>query len=259
MKHFAVIGDVHGESKLLQELLDLIYDEYGRDIGIYQLGDLVDRGPNVKETIQICIDNNIHSQMGNHEQWIEDLFVYERISPGIFNAAMSPFSTFKSYGVNLNVTGISSKNTKAELIFKEFQDNMPEPHRQFFLDLPYYRVVKAGGEKYYLIHAGINEVSYQDFARFHPNKSEEEVLEQIELNAGHVLLWPTPAYSPNGLHDFSDGIQVFGHKPFTEVKFGSNYIGVDTGCGFPDGRLSAVILPDRKVLSVPKKKESILI
>lgn len=65
MKRIAVISDVHACHEEFQELVNALkwmsLDE------IWTVGDLVDRGPSNSKTIDICIDNNIKSVMGNHE------------------------------------------------------------------------------------------------------------------------------------------------------------------------------------------------
>lgn len=66
-KKIAVIGDVHGCYDELDELLDRIDWSSHKYITILT-GDLVDRGPKIKETLQFAIDTpNLYSLMSNHE------------------------------------------------------------------------------------------------------------------------------------------------------------------------------------------------
>lgn len=72
-----LIGDLHGHADALQQLLDQL--GYARQNGIYRhperqaifLGDFIDRGPNIRETLEIVrpmIDSGAaQAVMGNHE------------------------------------------------------------------------------------------------------------------------------------------------------------------------------------------------
>ena len=75
---FDIIGDIHGHSKELEILLVKL--GYKRNGGIYShpegrkcifLGDYIDRGPNIRETLHIvkdmCDAGNAFAIMGNHE------------------------------------------------------------------------------------------------------------------------------------------------------------------------------------------------
>lgn len=66
------IGDVHGCADEFYELVDKIYSQNPNAI-IYQLGDLIDRGPHLLDVFRICKDFNIRTLMGNHEYnfWLE--------------------------------------------------------------------------------------------------------------------------------------------------------------------------------------------
>lgn len=75
---YDIIGDIHGHAKELEILL--IKLGYKRNAGIYShpegrkcifLGDYIDRGPNIRETLHIvkdmCDSGNAFAIMGNHE------------------------------------------------------------------------------------------------------------------------------------------------------------------------------------------------
>ena len=62
-----VIGDVHGCGDQFEELILKIY-ECDRDAEIFQLGDLIDRGPDLLRVIDLCIEHNVTVIRGNHEQ-----------------------------------------------------------------------------------------------------------------------------------------------------------------------------------------------
>lgn len=66
-KRFIVIGDVHGCTKEVWDLLDNVNYNENKDIVIF-CGDLVDRGPGIGNILQDYIDNdNWYSVRGNHD------------------------------------------------------------------------------------------------------------------------------------------------------------------------------------------------
>ena len=67
-KKIAIITDVHGNLEALTSVLEDIkknnFDE------IICLGDSIDIGPNSKECIELLIENNVKSVLGNHEIYL---------------------------------------------------------------------------------------------------------------------------------------------------------------------------------------------
>ena len=103
------IGDIHG----CKDLLDKIHSKIlkaskhtkGKKLLIY-LGDYIDRGPNIKETIQTLIDFNPPNfkkvfLLGNHEQMLLEFISESRNSPfvWIYNGGSE---TLESYGMDLS-------------------------------------------------------------------------------------------------------------------------------------------------------------
>jgi hypothetical protein len=67
-KKVAIIGDVHGCYDELDELLGAI-DWSPQSHILILTGDLIDRGPKVKETLMFAMDTpSVYSLMSNHEQ-----------------------------------------------------------------------------------------------------------------------------------------------------------------------------------------------
>ena len=68
IKKIAIITDVHGNLEALTSVLEDIkknnFDE------IICLGDSIDIGPNSKECIDLLIENNVKSVLGNHEIYL---------------------------------------------------------------------------------------------------------------------------------------------------------------------------------------------
>ena len=67
-KRIAIISDIHGNLEALKSILEDIKEQNIDDI--ICLGDTIDIGPNSKECIDLLIDNNIKSVLGNHEIYL---------------------------------------------------------------------------------------------------------------------------------------------------------------------------------------------
>jgi 3',5'-cyclic AMP phosphodiesterase CpdA len=67
-KKVAIIGDIHGCYDELSELLDAI-DWSPQSHILILTGDLIDRGPKIKETLMFAMNTpSVYSLMSNHEQ-----------------------------------------------------------------------------------------------------------------------------------------------------------------------------------------------
>ena len=60
-----IIGDVHGRFDLLVKLIDMLPH---RDLCF--VGDLIDRGPESRQVVQLVIDNGYKCVLGNHEEFM---------------------------------------------------------------------------------------------------------------------------------------------------------------------------------------------
>ena len=67
-KRIALIADIHGNLEALESILeDIKVQEIDE---IICLGDTIDIGPNSKECVDLLIENNIKSVLGNHEIYL---------------------------------------------------------------------------------------------------------------------------------------------------------------------------------------------
>ena len=66
-KPIIVIGDIHGCYHTFKNLFRKITK---LKLDIYSVGDLIDRGFRVKETINFALKNKIRTVLGNHEMWM---------------------------------------------------------------------------------------------------------------------------------------------------------------------------------------------
>lgn len=75
-KKVYVIGDIHGCYQELGELVEKIYSR-DPDAEIYSVGDIIDRGEDSFKCIDILIENDIKTVLGNHEKG----FLFEKLDP----------------------------------------------------------------------------------------------------------------------------------------------------------------------------------
>ena len=74
------IGDIHGNVRALNDLLEKILPQMSSDDTLVFLGDYIDRGPNVRDCIDRIIDLKKRSPFsvvtlrGNHEDWMMESY-----------------------------------------------------------------------------------------------------------------------------------------------------------------------------------------
>lgn len=215
-----VVPDIHAQYYKLINVFDKVKNKITNDDLIIFLGDYIDRGKLVKETIEYLI--NIKSEynckflMGNHEQMML-LSIgkgdYDILKVWISNGGDS---TLHSYGV------------------KHYNDiimdlgNLPTDHRQFFLELEQYYET----DNYFFVHAGVN----LEF------KFEDNTLDDFLWIRPPFFLDKKPKYPINK-------IIVHGHTISRYVVENKYHIGLDLGSYLPDGHIVIYDLINRKVIA----------
>jgi len=197
----AIIGDIHGCYNTLLSLF-----KHLRGINeIYTVGDLIDRGKYSKDVVQFCIDNEIKSVKGNHE----DMMLKAIDSSDKFFGFMFKDAELYYYNGGRE-TQYSYINSRLYSNFKIFNQEMKTlGHYDFIKNFP----LKYEFTKVVISHAGI-----------------------IEGGDDVSILWNrrTPAYI--------EKLQVFGHTPLQETIYMNNYYSnIDTGCVY-ENKLTAVIV-----------------
>lgn len=61
-----IVGDLHGYYSLLMKALDAVKFDFSKD-RLFSVGDLVDRGPEVVNCLELLKEDWFHATMGNHE------------------------------------------------------------------------------------------------------------------------------------------------------------------------------------------------
>jgi serine/threonine protein phosphatase 1 len=213
------IGDIHG---CLDSLVSLVEDRIKPEAGdrIVFLGDYIDRGPAIKETIDYILslkekELDITALMGNHELMMIQSADGERFESGWF--MNGGFSTLKSFGID------------------SFR-SLPGRYQKFFSDLPYYH----RQDNFVFVHAGFNDGILDPFQ------------DKVQMVWSRRESYSNPVF--DGL------TIVHGHTPVPLamcrkiVESGDRVINLDTGCvygSFGDyGHLTAIELKSRELFSV---------
>ena len=71
-----LIGDIHGHFQGLKSLLTLL--DLGGSDQVYFLGDLIDRGPDSSQVVELVRENQFTCLLGNHEQMMMSAFAKGR-------------------------------------------------------------------------------------------------------------------------------------------------------------------------------------
>jgi protein phosphatase len=232
---FDVIGDVHGCFDELVELLRLL--GYRPDIvagmrhprrcAIF-VGDLVDRGPKIVETValvwRMVREGEAFCVPGNHDN---KLLRYLRGNPVQI-----------SHGLDASIAQIEA------LPASERADWIPE-YEWFIGGLGTHLVLDGG--HLVVAHAGIRET---DQGRDSPR-----------IRAFTLYGLTTGEHDEQGLPirlnwaaDYTGvAAVVYGHTPIAESVWQNNTINIDTGCVF-GGRLTALRWPERELVSVSARQ-----
>ena len=219
-----VVGDIHSCHILLTQIHKKILDKSNNTSGnklLIYLGDYIDRGPKIKETIQALLDfqpNNFQQifLLGNHEQMMLDFInnVPDSLYLWISNGGNE---TLNSYGIK--GTAFLNNETKSnETIRNEFVNNIPKNHLQFFNNLT---LSHQWGE-YFFVHAGIDP---------------DIPLDKQDKN---TLIWQRRSKFFSNTKVL-EKIIVHGHTPQPKIENLANRINLDTGA-FYTGILSCLII-----------------
>ncbi len=239
------IGDIHGNSNALDDLLKQVLPELRPGDSLVFLGDYIDRGPDTKGSIERILQLKraspfpVVTLMGNHEQWmLRSLTDATRHS---WLIAMDALETVKSYSEEVAVHfqqaldeyGARLFTLRIPLRYREFFDAMPPEHLQFFRELkPYHQ---ADGVM--CVHGGVEL---------------EGVVQPLDLN---VCVWGPPGFPSE--YSGADTI-IYGHWNNALVEedgsvqpciLPNRTYGIDT---ISHGVLTALRLPDGRIFQSTK-------
>jgi serine/threonine protein phosphatase 1 len=219
-----VVGDIHGCSALLDQMVDLISRDLeanpARDSVTVTIGDYIDRGPDSRGVLDRLVRNPFPTPFvalkGNHEALFETFLS----DPSVAEAwrRLGGLETLHSYRIPVTQM-MRGKNY--EQASKALRNAVPEEHLRFLESL---RTSMTVG-RYFLCHAGVRPGIPLD------RQSDQD------------LLWIRDPFL-NSKADFGKVI-VHGHTPTERPEVLPNRINIDTGA-FATGRLTCVVLEESK-------------
>ena len=229
----AVIGDVHGQTKKLDLLIDRLFETPGfEDRWVVFIGDLVDRGPDPKNAIEILLElRDEHPKTtcvaGNHELAMS--FACGLIdSPEYANwdtrwtDHYGAEQTFESYG---------AEYPDCEALAAA----MPEEHRDFLRSLPW----AVESPEAIFVHAGLDPNQ--------PFEMQKRVLAERDFTLQRPPWLCSKSFTGPEVPSDCEKIVVSGHVPQREVVAYPQRILCDTTGGVT-GHLSCVLLPEMQVI-----------
>lgn len=213
------VGDIHGQLDELDRVLRLIKAD-ADSLGVARprvvfTGDYVDRGPDSRGVLDRLASRKVNEVLdcvfcgGNHDySAFSALQGNQRV--WINWLGIGGMEMVQSYGVAV-------KDRPVERFMAEFMRAVPAAHLQFLASMrPYHHE-----NGLFFCHAGLS-----------PKHSLEE-------QPPEVLAWGDKDFLTSS-RSYGNMRVVHGHWITKEVDARPNRVGIDTGCGSPGGKLSAV-------------------
>lgn len=221
------MSDIHGCFTKFKQMLELI--KFSDKDTLYIIGDIVDRGPEVLETIRfVRAAKNIHLICGNHENMMV---------AGIIEMTKITNKGFREDGDDLRIQNwLANGGSKTMALL--FNPDNPIPDLidifEWITKLPTYKEITVNNRDFVLVHAGVGD--YED---------NVPLSERDELD----FIW-----TRNKDHRISGKIIICGHTPTAYLNADHSYnifkedgyINIDGGCVFVNGQLNCIRLDDMK-------------
>lgn len=211
------IGDVHGCYRTLLALLDRLPP--GEDLCF--LGDLIDRGPESAQVVELVMERGWKCVMGNHEKMMLDACArpYDLQYPELW----------------MRNGGVATMESYPDMV-------MRERHLTWMAKLPAYLafpdLVRDDGRCAFVSHAGV----YPGLA----GESFETVLDRC-INSKDIVWHRDP------IGDFPGIFQIIGHTPTPDgARVEKHFANIDTGAFFRRphfGRLTALQFPSMQIFT----------
>jgi diadenosine tetraphosphatase ApaH/serine/threonine PP2A family protein phosphatase len=231
---FDIVGDVHGCYDELLTLLNALGYEIQRDQNgetrvrhpenrlLIFVGDLVDRGPKVVETLRLARtlvrQRRALVVAGNHEL-------------KLFKALQRGDNPAPKHGLEESLRQLATVSALERDAVVAFLQRL-EPH--YLLDYGRLLVAHAGLKQ--ALHGQTTQEAF-NFAIYGETTGEKD-----EYGLPVRLRWASRYHgSP---------LVVYGHTPVPSPDWENNSVNIDTGCVF-GGHLTALRYPEREIVSVP--------
>ncbi len=234
-----VIADIHGEKKMFDKMLEKI--DLTESDTLYLLGDIIDRGPEpIPLVMELLAMPNALPILGNHELMALDClrFLLKEITEESIASADR-----ETIGKLLNWQENGCETTLRQ--FMELDEEMRQEVIEYIEEMYLYEEVKAGGQKYLLVHAGLG--GFEKDRPLEDYTPEELVWDRCDLDTQY----------------FSDTLVVTGHTPtqfvFDDPRAGyivrrNGNIAIDCGACFEHGRLACICLDTEEEFYVERSE-----
>jgi len=240
------IGDIHGKSLALDNLLARVMPTIGQSDVLVFLGDYIDRGPDTRGCLERIVrlkdeaPCRVVTLLGNHEDWM--LKTMRDPTRHSWILGMEAFETIASYSVDAAVSlrqeleraGMRLITARVRISYEVFFDLVPSEHLEFLKSLTlYHRTADVA-----CVHGGVDLKGTP-----------------LHLQDPETLIWGPDGF-PDGYH--GQEAVVYGHRdnsvidetgwPGPRIKANRTY-GIDT---ISHGVLTAMSFPDGKVIQSDK-------
>lgn len=207
MRNWWFIGDIHGEIRLLNSLLDHILGFHPEQLVF--VGDYIDRGPHAREVVDrlMGLEVPVACLMGNHEMMM--LNAMENLGYGQSAVELWYYNGGEA---TLQSFGFSS--------FFSFQSEMDPVYLDFFHQLKMSQVVEVNDRLTLLgTHAGISPaIPVNDQITMKDYKALDRYLLKKHIDPGDSFLWVRDAFFDMPA-DLCEGFLVLhGHTPVLKLK-----------------------------------------
>ena len=207
MKNYWIIGDIHGELALLEQLLENI-SRFDPDLIIF-VGDFIDRGPNVKEVIDciMSMETKVVCLLGNHE-----LMMLNAMDDMGYGGSPIELWYYNGGEATMHSFGFTS--------FFTLQSQMESRYLEFFQNLGIcYSFEPVKGLKILVTHAGISpSIPVGDQIGMKNHKEMNRYLLEKHIEPTNSFLWTREAFFESDPALWKDYIVVHGHTPVVKLK-----------------------------------------
>ena len=214
MPRTIAIGDVHGCAREFEELLKKL--KLSKGDRVVQVGDLVNRGPDSHDVIQLAQEYGVESILGNHEL---RLLRYKH------NGRKSQLKEY-------------DRSTLEQLTRSDWDYLEKLPEHRFGPD-----------KNTVFVHGGfLPSEPWQN-----QNIDTITTIQVIDRSGNPAKRSDAPDGSPWAEKWHGKPFVIYGHTPRPKVLSRPGSIGIDTGCVY-GGHLTAYIVESQKLLQVPARK-----
>jgi len=207
LKNYWFIGDIHGEIRLLEILLDHVLG-FKPDQLVF-VGDYIDRGAHSRKVVDLImkLDIPVASLMGNHEL----MMLNAMEDPGYGH---SPVELWYYNGGEATLLSFGASS------FFSFQSQLENRYLEFFRNLRMNHIIFLNkGLKLIGTHAGISPaIPLTDQLEMQDYRALNRYMLEKHIDPGDSFLWIRDAFFHLPSKLFEGYLVVHGHTPILKLK-----------------------------------------